>query len=330
MNWRRKKIKEATEPQRLFMENGSILLQELVKCCNGKTNPITTYSTDQILKATNNFNKSNLVGKDDCDYHYYRGTLDDDDNRLVMIKKKAYGGRHVRKICRDISVSSMVSGHKNFLKLLGCCLELTCPALVCEYAESITVNAHHQIDPTLTWNKRIQIARDISNSLAYLHTAFSTTFIHRNVHPRNVFLDVKGVAKLGDFRNCVTIPQGESFVRENKLEGTYGYLDPKYMSKGMITENVDVYGFGVFMLVLLSRRTPGLDDELHPDFLTRLVEDGRFVEILDPVMLEGDFGEGELCRMEAFFLLSLKCIGLRGEVPEMMEVSKELKRIERF
>ncbi|CDY53492.1 BnaC04g02640D [Brassica napus] len=246
-----------------------------------------------------------------------------------MIKKKAYGGRLVRKICRDISVSSMVSGHKNFLKLLGCCLELTCPALVCEYAESITVNAHHQIDPTLTWNKRIKIARDISNSLAYLHTAFSTTFIHRNVHPRNVFLDVKGVAKLGDFRNCVTIPQGESFVREYKLEGTYGYLDPNHMSKGMITENVDVYGFGVFMLVLLSRRTPGLDDELHPDFLTRLVEDGRLAEILDPVMLESDFAEGELCRMEAFFVLSLKCIGLRGEVPEMMEVSKELKRIER-
>ncbi|CAH8358396.1 unnamed protein product [Eruca vesicaria subsp. sativa] len=332
MSWRRKKMGKVTEPQRLFMENGSILQEELIKCCNGKTNPITTYSANQILEATKNFNQSNLVGKDDCDYHYYRGTLDDDHHRLVVVKKKkAYGGSSVRKICRDISVSSMVSGHKNFLKLLGCCLEFPCPVLVCEYAESITVNAHHQIDPTLTWNTRLKIARDISNSLAYLHTAFSTTFIHRNVHPRNVFLDVKGVAKLGDFRNCVTIPQGESFVREYKLEGTYGYLDPIYMSKGMITENVDVYSFGVFMLVLLSRRTPGLDDELHPDFLTRLVEDGRFSEVLDPVMLEniGDFAEGELCRMEAFFILSLRCIGLRGEVPEMMEVAKELKRIER-
>ncbi|XP_023637263.1 probable inactive receptor-like protein kinase At1g65250 [Capsella rubella] len=258
-----------------------------------------------------------------------RGTLD--DNRLVVIKKKAYGGLHARKICRDISISSMVSGQKNFIKLLGCCLEFTCPVLVCEYAEGITQNDLHQIDPTLPWNTRIKIARDISNSLAYLHTAFSTTFIHKNVHPRNVFLDVKGVAKLGDFRNCVTIPQGESFVREYKLEGTYGYLDPNYMSKGIITENVDVYSFGVFMLVLLSRRTPGLDDELHPDFLTELAKNGRFVEILDPNLLEniGDFAEQELCRMQAFFLLSLKCIGVRGEVPEMMEVSKELKRIER-
>lgn len=321
---------QATGPKRLFMENGSILQEELVKCCDGKTNPITTFSADQILKATNNFNQSNLVGKDDCNYHFYRGTLDD-DNRLVVIKKKAYGGRHIRKICRDISISSMASGHKNFLKLLGCCLDFTCPVLVCEYAESIMVSAHHQIDPTLPWNMRIKIAREISNSLAYLHTAFSTTFIHKNVHPRNIFLDVKGVAKLVDFRNCVTIPQGESFVQDYKLEGTYGYLDPNYMSKGMITENVDVYSFGVFMLVLLSRRTPGLDDELHPDFLTRLVEDGRFVEILDPIMLENirNVAEQELCRMEDFFLLSLRCIGLQGEVPEMMEVSKELKKIER-
>lgn len=331
MSWRRKKIGQANEPQRLFMENGSILQEELIKCCDGKTNPITTFSADQILKATNNFSQSNLVGKDGCNYRFYRGILDDDDDRLVVIKKKAHGGSNIKKICRDISVSSMVSGHKNFLKLLGCCLEFTCPILVCEYAESIMVSAH-QIDPMLTWNMRIKIAREISNSLSYLHTAFSTTFIHRNVHPRNVFLDVRGVAKLGDFRNCVTIPQGESFVRVYKLEGTYGYLDPNYMSNGMITEKADVYSFGVFMLVLLSRRTPGLDDELHPDFLTKLVEDGRFSsEILDPVMLEniGYLSEQELSRMEDFFLLSLKCIGLRGEVPEMMEVSKELKRIEK-
>lgn len=116
----------------------------------------------------------------------------------------------------------MVSGHKNFLKLLGCCLEFTCPVLVCEYAEDITQSAHHFIDPALPWNMRMKIARDISNSLAYLHTAFSTMFIHKSVHSRNVFLDVKGVVKLGDFRNCIMIPQGESIVREYKLEGRYG------------------------------------------------------------------------------------------------------------
>ncbi|CDY53491.1 BnaC04g02650D [Brassica napus] len=34
MSWRRKKIQKVNEPQRLFLENGSILLEELIKCCN--------------------------------------------------------------------------------------------------------------------------------------------------------------------------------------------------------------------------------------------------------------------------------------------------------
>lgn len=89
MSWWRKKIGQAAGSQRLFMKNGSILQEELVKCCNGKTNPITHFSADQILKATNNFNQSNLVGKDDSNCHFYRGTLDD-DNRLVVIKKKKH------------------------------------------------------------------------------------------------------------------------------------------------------------------------------------------------------------------------------------------------
>lgn len=50
-------------------------------------------------------------------------------------------------------------------------------------------------------------------------------------------------------------------------------------------------------------------------------------EIVDSKILEkiGEVTEEERCRMEAFIVLLERCIGLRGEVPKMVEVAKELK-----
>ncbi|CAL9236592.1 unnamed protein product [Arabidopsis halleri] len=57
------------------------------------------------------------------------------EDRLVLVKKwVAEFSSRSGKTCCDIAISSMVSGHKNFLKLLGCCLEFPYPVLVYEYA----------------------------------------------------------------------------------------------------------------------------------------------------------------------------------------------------
>ncbi|CAH8280106.1 unnamed protein product [Arabidopsis lyrata] len=63
---------------------------------------------------------------------------------------------------------------------------------------------------------------------------------------------------------------------------------------------------------------------------SRLMEDRRIEEIADPKMIEkmGQISEQELCQMEAFRMLSLRCIGPSEEVPTMVEVAKELKKIQ--
>jgi len=54
-------------------------------------------------------------------------------------------------------------------------------------------------------------------------------------------------------------------------------------------------------------------------------------EIADPKMIEkmGQISEEELCQMKAFRMLSLRCMGPSEEVPTMVEVVKELKKIQR-
>ncbi|KAL1217948.1 Inactive serine/threonine-protein kinase ZRK12 [Cardamine amara subsp. amara] len=345
MDWRRKKKKK-----RRTLERGAMLLEELIECCDGKSNPIKFFSAHEIHKATNNFNKSNQVSKySDPYYKWYSGK--DKNHPMIVIRKPLFDSYRHGNFYRDVAVSSMVSGHKNFMKMVGCCLEFDCPAIVYH-----GVKKHDQLNHIIsrqTWKRRMKIAEDIATALAYLHTAFPRPFVYRNMWLENILLDEDGVAKLSDFSYCVAIPKGETFVKV--YSSLYGdiYMDSKYMKDGVVSVETDVYAFGMLMQKLLNgfrevwvdklfHRTTGKeisDDSIIEkdlrrryiqNWLLKLMEEGRMDEITDPKMLEkmGKISEGELCQMKAFLMLSHRCIG-EVELPTMMEVAKELKKIQR-
>ncbi|KAI7991452.1 Wall-associated receptor kinase 3 [Camellia lanceoleosa] len=92
---------------------------------------------------------------------------------------------------------------------------------------------------SLSWKSRLSIANDIASALVYLHTAFSTPIVHRNLKPSIFIVDQGGVAKLLDFSLSILIPLGESQV-EDMLVGTYGFAEPEYIATGILTRKTDV------------------------------------------------------------------------------------------
>ncbi|KAM5548732.1 hypothetical protein ABKV19_000243 [Rosa sericea] len=134
------------ERGRAFFNNRSILLEDLIASCDGKSNPIRNYSASELIRATNNFDPSCII--ENCTpteasqfhrlihvYHGYKvfkGFLDD---RYIIVKKSMGTRDETWSLAiRDIIISMQMSNHKNVLKLLGCCLEFPIPALVHEYA----------------------------------------------------------------------------------------------------------------------------------------------------------------------------------------------------
>ncbi|CAA0316253.1 unnamed protein product [Arabidopsis thaliana] len=367
MGWLwRKKNKNKT----LELERGAKLLEELIELGHGKSNPIKFFSADEILKATNDFSDSNLVHQEEFYCQWYSGK--NENHPMILIRKGTSWWNRLRVdslLCRDIAVSSMVSGHKNFLKLVGCCLELEYPITVYH-----GVKKHYQLEINeKPWKRRMKIAEDIATALAYLHTAFPRPFVYRSFSHQNILLDEDGVAKLTDFSFCVSIPEGETFVRVNRLAGTVDYFDAKYALHGVVSEKTDVFAFGMFIglrLLLgyedyLEHYIGGEEEESEEEFdylehyiggeeeeseeeeseeefnsnmkrlarywLSKSKEDRPMEEIADPEMIEkmGQISEQERCQMKAFLKLSLRCTGPSEEVPTMVEVAKELKKIQR-
>ncbi|EFH61621.1 hypothetical protein ARALYDRAFT_898440 [Arabidopsis lyrata subsp. lyrata] len=114
-------------------------------------------------------------------------------------------------------------------------------------------------------------------------------------------------------------------------------MDDNYLFNKVVSEKTDdAFGFGISMQKLLIGEERF--DELCgwknwrgknkvPKWLSKSMGKGRMDEIIDSNMLEkmDEVPEEERCLLEVFLNLSERCIGFRGEVPNMVQVAKELK-----
>ncbi|KAG2324847.1 hypothetical protein Bca52824_007575 [Brassica carinata] len=330
--WRRKKEKE--KERKWFLKNGSIFLQQLIADCNGVSNPIRMFSSDQISKATDHFDSKFYLHDIPEAFTWYTAVI---EGRSYMIKRFTNKWHQIHPVApyNDIVLSSRVSNYSGFLNLMGCCLDFPCPVLVFENLEYRFLNVRGSIGcedaPLLPWNVRLKIAKAVARAVAYLHTAFPRIIIHRNINPSNVLLDKNGMAKLTGLSKAVTLPEGKTWTEEEHAFGTYGYMDPIYIATDRLTEYSDVFSFGILMLVLLTGRPPflvGSDGVLDPnrsmvDYVRDLQERG------EPIEFGGDSNDRRPGQMKMFLNLALRCCEERNEDrPKMISVAKEIKLIE--
>lgn len=321
------------EEKEHFRHNGSLLLEGLIGCFGGRYElPIRSFTARELIRATNNFSEQvNRIAHDGL--KFFRGNLQD---RPILVKFGEVGMWGCEFAIRDIVINSQMGHLKNVSHLIGCCLEFELPAVVYAYAPGMESLTHSLSYPRngklLSWKSRIKIASDIANVLLYLHTAFPSPIIFRDLKLARVILDNSGVAKLVGFDLSISLPPGEKKV-EDEICGTYGYVDPEYVKSGFVTEKSDVYSLGVFILLLISGETSVLKDhELTVAYVKRRFENDPLKHILDPKGFEEEgYNEHEIEQhLLPFTNLALRCTEEKGEDrPDMIEVAKQLRQIEK-
>ena len=150
-------------------------------------------------------------------------------------------------------------------------------------------------------------------------------------------LDENDAPKLSDFIHSVSIPEGETDVDAPLVSI---FRAPEIDSTGKVTEKADVYDFGRFLLELLTGEDSLQIFRLTIDKGSTLVAHIRnraqgscISEIVDPAILAED-GEGVASlehQLQAVVGLALTCTEEDPQTrPTMVDVTKQLKRIERF
>ena len=114
---------------------------------------------------------------------------------------------------------------------------------------------------------KLKIASQVSRALAYVHTQ---KIIHRDLKPENIHINAAGVVKLIDFGIAKT--EGLQMTRAGFVLGTPFYMAPEQVTGENITEQVDVYAFGVLLFELLTGKKPVQADAVERIFYSILNE----------------------------------------------------------
>lgn len=174
---------------------------------------------------------------------------------------------------------------------------------------------------TLGWDLRVHIALDVARGIEYLHDGAVPPVIHRDIKSSNILLDQSMRARVADFG----LSREEMVDKQAAIRGTFGYLDPEYISSGTFTKKSDVYSFGVLLFELIAGRNPqqGLMEYVE---LAAMNTEGKvgWEEIVDS-KLEGKCDFQELNEVAA---LAYKCINRAPRKrPSMRDIVQVLTRI---
>ncbi|XP_076928783.1 wall-associated receptor kinase-like 1 [Bidens hawaiensis] len=308
--------------------NGGLLLKQQENIDPSLVDKTILFTSRQLTKATDNFNENRILGKGGQGT-VYKGMLA--DGRIVAIKKsKLIDESQLEQFINEVVILSQVN-HRNVVKLLGCCLETEVPLLVSEFIPNGTLydrihDESHEFP--LSLNMRLQIATEVAQALAYLHSATSFPIYHRDIKTTNILLDDKYRAKISDFGTSRFVSVDQTHLT-TLVKGTLGYLDPEYFQSNQFTDKSDVYSFGVVMVELLTGEVPisltrfGENRSLVAHFMLAM-EEGRVMSIFESLVIK----EGSRGELLVLANLAMRCLNPIGRNrPTMKEVATELEII---
>ncbi|KAL6909633.1 hypothetical protein ACP4OV_001292 [Aristida adscensionis] len=291
---------------------------------NGREPPLSVsgipkYHYKDLQKATSNFTTILGQGSFGPVYKAVMAT-----GEVVAVKVLASDSRQgEREFQTEVALLSRLH-HRNLVNLVGYCVEKGQRILIYEYMSngSLASLLYGDNKRSLNWQERLHIAHDISHGIEYLHEGAVPPVIHRDLKSDNILLDHSMRAKVADFG----LSKEEVYDgRKSGLKGTYGYMDPDYMSTNKFTKKSDIYSFGIILFELITGINPqqGLMEYIN---LAVIGGEGRvdWDEILDKDLLVGNIAEE--VRMLAD--VAYRCINKNPRKrPWISEVTQAISRL---
>ncbi|KAL8209160.1 hypothetical protein R6Q57_008572 [Mikania cordata] len=292
---------------------------------------------EDVLTATNNFAKANIIGHGGFGPAYKGRLLRSGDVLKIAALRldRRYGLGDV-EFLTEISMLSDLS-HPNLVSFVGFCDDKHEKIILIKHVANGSL-IEHLNNPNLTLIQRMRIILGVARVLAYLHhdegQGRDYAVIHRNVNSSTILLDENWEPKLSGF--IISVKQ--SFNRMEHVVlcepvGTFGYMDPAIENRKGVNYKSDIYSLGVVLLEILSGKTAfdGNSLTLVP-WAKHHLENGNMTDIIHPHLLKND-----QTSLRNYLLLAFGCISedqshrldatqIVSRLEEFMELQQELEK----
>ncbi|XP_048621607.1 leucine-rich repeat receptor-like serine/threonine-protein kinase At2g14510 [Brassica napus] len=217
--------------------------------------------------------------------------------------------------------------HVNLVSLIGYCDEGNDLALIYEYMGNGNLKERlsgKRRGSILNWSNRLKIAIESALGIEYLHIGCKPPMVHRDVKSTNILLGETFEAKLADFGLSRSFLVGSNTHVSTNVAGTIGYLDPEYYQKNWLTEESDVYSFGIVLLEIITGQ-PVIEQSREKPYIVEwaksMLANGDIDSIMDPNLHRGYDKSSSWKALE----LAMSCINPSStERPNMTRVAHEL------
>eukprot|EP00268_Persea_americana_P048742 TRINITY_DN5175_c0_g1_i7.p1 TRINITY_DN5175_c0_g1~~TRINITY_DN5175_c0_g1_i7.p1 ORF type:complete len:431 (-),score=95.13 TRINITY_DN5175_c0_g1_i7:402-1694(-) len=280
---------------------------------------IPKYPYKELQRATHNF--TTVIGQGAFGPVYKAQLTTGETVAVKMLATNSKQGE------REFQTEVLLLGrlhHRNLVNLVGYCEEKGKHMLVYVYMSNGSLASHLYSGKhgPLSWDLRVYIALDVARGLEYLHDGAVPPVVHRDIKSSNILLDQSMRARVADFglsREEMVNPHASN------VKGTFGYLDPEYISSRAFTKKSDVYSFGILLFELIAGTNPQQGLMEYIELAAINIEDSVGWEEIADFHLDGKYDVQELNDMAT---LAYKCINHSARKrPSMRDIVQALSRI---
>ncbi|KAL0342330.1 UNVERIFIED_CONTAM: putative inactive leucine-rich repeat receptor-like protein kinase [Sesamum calycinum] len=242
-----------------------------------------SFSLDELKAATNNFDKSTLMGEGSTG-KIYKGRLE--DGVQVAIRCLTVSRRYtIRNLKLRLDLLAKLR-HPHLVCFLGHCIEIERKDvsgankvyLIYEYVPNGNYRAHlseTNTEKVLRWSDRLAILIGIAKAVHFLHTGIIPGFYSNRLKANNILLNEHRMGKLSDYGLSVVAQEVDKDKEEDGLK-----------SWQMKSLEDDIYSFGFILVESLIG--PSVHERKESFLLNEMVSlgnpDGQ-KRIVDPTVL---------------------------------------------
>ncbi|XP_020595295.1 leucine-rich repeat receptor-like protein kinase PXC1 [Phalaenopsis equestris] len=277
------------------------------------------FELDELLRAS-----AEMVGKGSIGT-VYRAVLE--DGEMVAVKRlKDANPCSFNDFNKYMNLIGRLS-HPNLVPLRAYYYAKQEKLLIYDYLPNGTLSSllHGKRDSgrvPLDWTTRVSLVLGAARGLCCIHEEYISSKIpHGNIKSSNILLDKNGRACISDFGLALLLNPAISAAR------LAGCTAPEQAESCKLSQEADVYAFGVLLLEVLTGRANGgggVSSNL-PEWVRSVVREEWTAEVFDVELMRYKNIEEE---MVAMLHVALACVARRPEKrPVMAEVVRMIKEI---
>jgi len=184
------------------------------------------------------------------------------NNKIIAVKKflTSKDGKYSEKqleffFYKEMEILTQIDPHQNIVEVFGVSTDYDNLAIIMQYYPKGSAHDFLIRDKNvISWKDTVKIAKTTAMGLWHLH---SQDIIHRDVALRNILIDDNMNACLTDFGLALI---KEEIQKKSKSMGSLAWMAPEAISKKLISEQSDIYSFGILLWELLTKATPYEDE----------------------------------------------------------------------